>query len=169
MSAVSTELRSARQAVARTVRTLGYDPVSQDDFPTGYGELRQWLREQIDGVRNAALTAGELEAACPLEPGAGDLLAAAFERLGLSARAHARILKVARTIADLAGTGRISASQVAEAIQQAGESDHWTPYNTNLQRFIYRHSAAEDKPAEGAQIRILFSLRLAGSLMNSTP
>ncbi len=66
---------------------------------------------------NAALTAGELEAACPLEPGAGDLLAAAFERLGLSARAHARILKVARTIADLAGTGRISASQVAEAIQ----------------------------------------------------
>ncbi|HOB53569.1 MAG TPA: HD domain-containing protein [Acidobacteriota bacterium] len=36
-----------------------------------------------------------------------------------------------------------------EAIQQAGESDHWTPYNTNLQRFIYRRSAAEDKPAEG--------------------
>ena len=48
LSAVSEELRTARQAVAATVRTLGYDPVSQDDFPTGYGELRQWLREQID-------------------------------------------------------------------------------------------------------------------------
>ena len=49
LSAVSAELRSARQAVARTVRTLAYDPVSQDDFPTGHGELGQWLREQIDG------------------------------------------------------------------------------------------------------------------------
>jgi hypothetical protein len=48
LSAVSEELRSARQAVAATVRTLAFDPVSQDDFPTGYGELRQWLREQID-------------------------------------------------------------------------------------------------------------------------
>src|SRR3974390_3157711 len=48
LSAVSEELSPARQAVAAAVRTLGYDPVSQDDFPTGYGELRQWLREQID-------------------------------------------------------------------------------------------------------------------------
>ena len=48
LSAVSEELRTVRQAVAVTVRTLGFDPVSQDDFPTGYGELRQWLRKQID-------------------------------------------------------------------------------------------------------------------------
>ena len=48
LSAVSEELSTARQNVAATVGTLGYDPVSQDDFPTGYGELRQWLREQID-------------------------------------------------------------------------------------------------------------------------
>jgi len=66
---------------------------------------------------NAALTAGEIEAACPLEPGARALLEAAFERLGLSARAHSRVLKVARTIADLAGAETISAAQVAEAIQ----------------------------------------------------
>ena len=45
LSAVSEELRTARQAVAAPVRTLGFDPVSQDDFPTGHGELRQWLRE----------------------------------------------------------------------------------------------------------------------------
>ncbi len=48
LSAVSEELRTTRQAVAAVVRTLGFDPVSQDDFPTGYGELRQWLREQLD-------------------------------------------------------------------------------------------------------------------------
>lgn len=48
LSAASEELRSARKDVAATLRTLGFDPVSQDDFPTGYGELRKWLREQID-------------------------------------------------------------------------------------------------------------------------
>lgn len=48
LSAVSEELRTTRRAVATTIRTLGFDPVSQDDFPTGYGELRQWLCEQLD-------------------------------------------------------------------------------------------------------------------------
>jgi tetratricopeptide (TPR) repeat protein len=48
LSAVSEELQTARKEVTATVRNLGFDPVSQDDFPTGYGELRKWLREQID-------------------------------------------------------------------------------------------------------------------------
>ncbi|HRP23995.1 DUF4062 domain-containing protein [Thauera sp.] len=65
LSAVSTELRTARQAVARTVRTLGYDPVSQDDFPTGYGELRQWLREQIDGCEGLIQLVGDAYGAEP--------------------------------------------------------------------------------------------------------
>jgi hypothetical protein len=38
LSAVSEELRSARQSVAATVRTLGFEPVSQDDFPTDTAE-----------------------------------------------------------------------------------------------------------------------------------
>lgn len=59
LSAVSTELRSARQALARVVRTLGYDPVSQDDFPTGHGELRKWLREQIDGCEGLIQLVGD--------------------------------------------------------------------------------------------------------------
>lgn len=51
LSALSEELRTARRDVAATVRTLGFDPVSQDDFPTGHGELRQWLREQLDSCK----------------------------------------------------------------------------------------------------------------------
>ena len=54
---------------------------------------------------------------CALDAAAQGLLDAAFDRLGLSARALHRILKVARTIADLAGCDRIAVGHVAEAIQ----------------------------------------------------
>ena len=49
VSAVSTELASARRLVADTLRRLGFDTVTQDDFPTGPGELRAWLEQQIAG------------------------------------------------------------------------------------------------------------------------
>ena len=67
LSAVSEELRTARQTVAATVRTLGFDPVSQDDFPTGYGELRQWLREQIDSCEGLIQLVGHGYGAEPAE------------------------------------------------------------------------------------------------------
>lgn len=66
---------------------------------------------------NAHLRPAELRRFCGLGAEAGALLTHALERLGLSARAHDRILKVARTIADLAGTDDIEAPHVAEAIQ----------------------------------------------------
>ena len=67
LSAVSQELRTARNAVAATVRTLGYDPVSQDDFPTGHGELRQWLRREIDSCEGLMQIVGQGYGAEPPE------------------------------------------------------------------------------------------------------
>jgi magnesium chelatase family protein len=66
---------------------------------------------------NAALEGSALRAHCGLDDAGRVLLDAAFERLALSARALTRVLRVARTIADLADLDRIEASHVAEAIQ----------------------------------------------------
>lgn len=66
---------------------------------------------------NARLEPSEVDVHCaPDRPGA-ELLAHAIRRLGLSARGYHRILKVARTIADLAGDPRVTAHHIAEAIQ----------------------------------------------------
>jgi magnesium chelatase family protein len=54
---------------------------------------------------------------CALTDDTRRLLEAAMDRLGLSARAYARILKIARTIADLEGEDRLAPAHVAEAIQ----------------------------------------------------
>jgi magnesium chelatase family protein len=66
---------------------------------------------------NAAMSAEALRRHCVLDTKGQSLLDAAFEKLGLSARALARILKVARTIADLGGVAEIRAGHLAEAIQ----------------------------------------------------
>ena len=78
---------------------------------------RQRLGEGHPTPVNAALGPEEVGRHCELDSAATSLLNAAFERLKLSARAHSRILKVARTIADLAGSSVIAAPHVAEAIQ----------------------------------------------------
>ncbi len=66
---------------------------------------------------NARMSPRQLDSFCPLDEVGRKLLNSAIERLGLSARAYHRIIKIARTIADLAQSERISSAHVAEAVQ----------------------------------------------------
>jgi len=66
---------------------------------------------------NAQIPSNLLKTLCPLTDGANTLLSGAFDRLGLSARAYDRLLKVARTIADLEGSEVLDTQHIAEAIQ----------------------------------------------------
>jgi magnesium chelatase family protein len=95
------------------------------------GESSRQLRETVLGARvhqarrfaksrvfaNAQMTPRLIKDHCRLGPEAQRLLEMAMERLGLSARAYNRILKIARTIADLEGEGDLKTAHVAEAIQ----------------------------------------------------
>ena len=71
----------------------------------------------IPGVRcNAQMTEKHLREYCALDSESNELLRKAMERLQLSARAYSRILKVARTIADLDASETIQINHIAEAI-----------------------------------------------------
>ncbi len=102
--------------------TLGDDVTSE---PTAAIRQRvvqarasQHARRPATGVRlNAKLQGRAVLRQCRPEPAARRLLQYAVERLGLSARGYGRVLKVARTIADLAGAETVSSEHVGEALQ----------------------------------------------------
>jgi magnesium chelatase family protein len=82
--------------------------------------VRQAQRKRFSGTAtrsNAGMSAAQIRQHCALDARGRRLLSAAVERLGLSARAHHRILRVARTLADLEGESGIAQRHVAEAIQ----------------------------------------------------
>ena len=71
---------------------------------------------------NAYMTPDMMAKYCALDEAGDNLMRSAFARLGLTARSHDRILRVARTIADLAGSEKIEAAHLAEAIQYRSSS-----------------------------------------------
>ena len=111
------------------------DPIAFDELHTSApSESSADLRKQVLAARaiqakryaapgfegvlcNAQLTAGQVRRVCRMTPAAERLLRASYDALGLSARAHDRILRVARTVADLAGKQLLDEDCVLEALQ----------------------------------------------------
>ena len=95
------------------------------------GKAREIQQKRFagDGIHcNAQMSSTQLRKYCLLDGPSQDPLKAAIEKFGLSARAYDRILKVARTIADLDGEEAIKSSYIAESIQYR-----------NLDRSVWRN------------------------------
>ncbi len=78
-------------------------------------QVERFKKDKI--YANAKMSSKHIKKYCSPGAGAKDLLETAMHKLGLSARAYTRVLKVSRTIADLAGSEQISAEHISEAIQ----------------------------------------------------
>jgi magnesium chelatase family protein len=111
------------------VPSLTYEEIS-DPTPA---ESSEKIRERVNGARefaqrryknsdhiiksNGSLTAADVRRYCTVDEDGRSLMKSAFSSLGLSARGHDRLLRVARTIADLEESETIKAQHIAEAIQ----------------------------------------------------
>jgi len=75
---------------------------------------------------NGNMTPRQIRSHCKLSDPAGKLLKLAMDQMGLSARAHDRILRVSRTIADLSGLPEIAEDHLSEAINfRALDRSYW--------------------------------------------
>jgi magnesium chelatase family protein len=103
-----------------TAKALGAPPVTESaTVREAVLEARERQAARLAGTRalcNAHMDAQLVRDTARLNFGAGDVLAAAYAAGGLSARGHERIVKVARTIADLAGADRVRAEHVRQAL-----------------------------------------------------
>ena len=109
------------------VPTLRYQELATKNA----GETSDSIRQRVNAARtvqlcrfektklhsNSQMGTREIKRYCSVKEDAERLLETAINKLGLSARAYSRVLKVGRTIADLAGADDIQASHIAEAIQ----------------------------------------------------
>ena len=88
--------------------------------------LRAQERQLARGFLNAHIPSGQLREYCALDEAGERTLEMAVRKLSLSARAHDRVLKVARTAADLSGSEFVQSKHVAEAVQYRSlDRDYW--------------------------------------------
>jgi len=110
------------------VTPVSFDELTNDVPSEGSMEIRKRVERtrQLQGNRyqersgihcNAQMTKNELEKFCKIDEAGTTILKNAMDRMGLSARAYDRILKVARTIADIENSETIQSNHLAEAIQ----------------------------------------------------
>ncbi|MBQ7225367.1 MAG: YifB family Mg chelatase-like AAA ATPase [Clostridia bacterium] len=118
------------------VPSLNYKEMSQGEATESSAEIRarvnkarKIMQKRFAGevkesgsqiTCNAQMEAKHIRKYCKLSPACSSLMEKAFNALGLSARGHDRILRLARTIADLAGSAEIEPNHIAEAIQLRG-------------------------------------------------
>ena len=104
------------------VPRLDYEKLSGDRL----GETSESIRKRVQAARDVQnqrfvdtpdMRVGEIRQFCKLQDEGQSLMRAAMSQMNLSARAYHRILKLARTIADLAGSEEIQSTHLAEALQ----------------------------------------------------
>ena len=108
------------------VPAVPFRELSASRAGTSSGQMRETVMaarlrqaERFAGLpvrSNARMTSRQVREFCPLDPAAAELVKSAVSDLGLSARAHDKVLRVARTIADLDATDKIGCAHVSEAI-----------------------------------------------------
>jgi magnesium chelatase family protein len=93
--------------------------------------IQQERFKEIEGMHsNAQMGGKEVQEICIISDAGRNLLKKAMEKLNLSARAYDRILKVSRTIADLAGSDEIKIEHLAEAIHYRSlDRENWANQN----------------------------------------
>lgn len=124
------------------VPAINFDELTGNEKSESSAEIKKRVdrarniqRERFDGsdiTCNARLSSKDSERFCKLDNECKEFLSKVFDRLGLSARAYDRILKVSRTIADLDGSENIKCEHISEAVQYRSlDRKYWQQANTN--------------------------------------